>query len=142
MSTRLKNIAPKISKNATARVVTLDIERIPGRARVKHRGLTIEGDWWDLGSWKHTIGRRIHADDVTESPRTICAAWKFYDEDEVHFAAEWEVGGYDGFMRRVWEVVDESSIAVGHNAAAFDLPLLLSGWDRDRTPRAVAIQGD
>ena len=128
MSNRLRHIQPRIAPTVSARVVTLDIERIPGRARVKHRGLTIEGDWWDLGSWKHTIGRRIHADDVTEWPRTICAAWKFYDEDEVHFAAEWEVGGYDGFMRRVWEVVDESSIAVGHNAAAFDLPLLLSGW--------------
>lgn len=128
MTNRLKHIQPRISQTVQARIVTIDIERIPGRARVKHRGLTIEGDWWDLGSWKHTIGRRIHPDDVTEWPRTICAAWKFYDEAEVHFAAEWEVGGYDGFMHRVWDVVDESSVAVGHNAERFDMPLLMSGW--------------
>lgn len=128
MSTRLKNIAPKISKNVTAKIVTLDIERIPGRASVKHRGLTIEGDFWDLSGWKHTIGRRIHPDDVVEWPRTICAAWKFYDEDEVHFAAEWEVGGYAGFMRRVWEAVDRADALVGHNAASFDGKHLEGGW--------------
>lgn len=125
---RLASIQPRISKDVTARIVTLDIERIPGRASVKHRGLTIEGDFWDLGGWKHTIGRRIHADDVIEWPRTICAAWKFYDEDEVHFAAEWEVGGYDGFMRRVWDAVDQSDALVGHNARSFDGPILSFGW--------------
>ena len=77
MNNRLKHIQPRIAPTVNARVVTLDIERIPGRARVKHRGLTIEGEFWDLSGWKHTIGRRIHADDVLEWPRTICAAWKF-----------------------------------------------------------------
>lgn len=128
MTNRLKNIAPRISKDVTARIATLDIERIPGRASVKHRGLTITGDFWDLGSWKHTTGRRIHADDVIEWPRTICVAWRWYGEEEVHFAAEWEVGGYDGFMRRFWDVADEMTIAVGHNAASFDMPLAMSGW--------------
>lgn len=125
---RLANIQPRIAKASTARVVTLDIERIPGRARVKHRGLEITGDFWDLGGWKDTIGRRIHADDVLEWPRTVCAAWKFYDEDKVHFAAEWEVGGYDAFMRHMWDVVDECDLAIGHNAERFDLPLMLTGW--------------
>ena len=101
MSNRLKHIQPRIAPTVSARVVTLDIERIPGRARVKHRGLTIEGEFWDLNGWKHTIGRRIHADDVLEWPRTICAAWRWYGEEEVHFAAEWEVGGNDGFLRRL-----------------------------------------
>ena len=125
---RLKHIAPRIAPTVNARVVTLDIERIPGRARVKHRGLTIEGEFWDLNGWKHTIGRRIHADDVLEWPRTICAAWKFYDSPDVSFAAEWNVGGYDAFMRELWEVVDSSDILVGHNASSFDLPLLVGGW--------------
>ena len=80
---RLKHIQPRIAPTVNARVVTLDIERIPGRARVKHRGLTIEGEFWDLSGWKHTIGRRIHADDVLEWPRTICAAWRWYGEEEV-----------------------------------------------------------
>ena len=125
---RLKHIQPRIAPTVNARVVTLDIERIPGRARVKHRGLTIEGDFWDLSGWKHTIGRRIHADDVLEWPRTICAAWRWYGEEEVHFAAEWEVGGNDGFLRRLWEVADECDIAIGHHAAGFDFPILAGDW--------------
>ena len=125
---RLKHIAPRIAPTVNARVVTLDIERIPGRARVKHRGLTIEGEFWDLGSWKHTIGRRIHADDVKEWPRTICAAWKWYDSEDVEFAAEWQVGGYDGFMRAVWDVFDQADLIIGHNADRFDARHLMGGW--------------
>ena len=128
MSNRLKHIQPRIAPTVNARVVTLDIERIPGRARVKHRGLTIEGEFWDLNGWKHTIGRRIHADDVLEWPRTICAAWRWYGEEEVHFAAEWEVGGNNGFLRRLWEVADECDIAIGHNAGGFDFPILAGDW--------------
>ena len=125
---RLKHIQPRIAPTVNASVVTLDIERIPGRARVKHRGLTIEGEFWDLGGWKHTIGRRIHADDVLEWPRTICAAWKWYDQADVEFAAEWEVGGYDGFMRAVWEVFDQADLIIGHNADRFDARHLMGGW--------------
>ena len=125
---RLKHIAPRIAPTVNARVVTLDIERIPGRARVKHRGLTIEGEFWDLNGWKHTIGRRIHADDVKEWPRTICAAWKWYDSEDVEFAAEWQVGGYDGFMRAVWDVFDQADLIIGHNADRFDARHLMGGW--------------
>ena len=125
---RLKHIQPRIAPTVTARVVTLDIERIPGRARVKHRGLTIEGEFWDLSGWKHTIGRRIHADDVLEWPRTICAAWRWYGEDEVHFAAEWEIGGNQEFMRKLWDVYSDADVTVGHNMQSFDGPMIASGW--------------
>ena len=125
---RLKHIQPRIAPTVNARVVTLDIERIPGRARVKHRGLTIEGEFWDLSGWKHTIGRRIHADDVLEWPRTIWAAWKWYDQADVEFAAEWEVGGYDGFMRAVWDVFNDADLIIGHNADRFDARHLTGGW--------------
>ena len=128
MSNRLRHIQPRIAPTVNARVVTLDIERIPGRARVKHRGLTIEGEFWDLSGWKHTIGRRIHADDVLEWPRTICAAWKWYDQADVEFAAEWEVGGYDGFMRAVWDVFNDADLIIGHNADRFDARHLTGGW--------------
>jgi hypothetical protein len=125
---RLKHIQPRIAPTVTARVLTLDIERIPGHASVKHRALTIEGDFWDLNGWKHTIGRRIHPDDVTEWPRTICAAAKWYDQDEVMFAAEWQVGGYDAFLREVWTWVNDADLIIGHHAAAFDLPILVGDW--------------
>ena len=135
MSNRLRHIQPRIAPTVSARVVTLDIERIPGRARVKHRGLTIEGEFWDLSGWKHTIGRRIHADDVLEWPRTICAAWKWYDQADVEFAAEWEVGGYDGFMRAVWDVFNDADLIIGHNADRFDARHLMGGWARSEERR-------
>lgn len=125
---RLKHIQPRIAPTVNARVVTLDIERIPGRVRTWHRGFTIEGDVWDLNALKDITRRRIHADDMIEWPRTICAAWKWYDSSDVEFAAEWEVGGYDGFMRQVWEVFNDADLIIGHNADRFDARHLMGGW--------------
>ena len=92
MTNRLKHIQPRIAPTVSARVVTLDIERIPGRHSTWHRGQTITGPFWDLNEIKAWTGKRIHADDVSEWPRTICAAWKWYDQEGVEFAAEWQVG--------------------------------------------------
>ena len=125
---RLANIQPRISSNVAVKALTIDIERLHGRVSVQHRGFTIDGPVWDLNALKHVIGRRIHADDVIEWPRTICAAARWYGEEDVMFAAEWEVGGYDAFMRQVWSWVDEADILIGHNMAAFDSKHLMSGW--------------
>src|SRR5699024_11470144 len=38
MTNRLKHIAPRIAPTVNARVVTLDIERIPGQHSTWHRG--------------------------------------------------------------------------------------------------------
>lgn len=111
-----------------AKVVTLDIERLPGRATVQHRGLTISGDFWDLSGWKHVIGRRIHADDVTEWPRTISVAWKHYGKPKVQFAAEWDDGGAEGMLQAAWDVYDHADILVGHNIDSFDSARLRGGW--------------
>lgn len=109
-------------------ILIYDLERVPGRAIVKHRGLTIEGDFWDLGSWKHTIGRRIHADDVIEWPRTITAAWRWYGQNRIHFAAEWHKGGHERFIGKVWEALDKADIVVGHNIRGFDNRKMLSDF--------------
>ena len=125
---RLKSIQPRISENVNLNAVTLDIERLPGQHRTWHRGQTITGPFWDLNEIKGWTGKRIHADDVSEWPRTICAAWKWYDQEGVEFAAEWQVGGYDGFMRAVWEVFDQADLIIGHNADRFDARHLMGGW--------------
>ena len=125
---RLKSIQPRISENVNLNAVTLDIERLPGRHSTWHRGQTITGPFWDLNEIKAWAGKRIHADDVSEWPRTICAAWKWYDQPDTVFAAEWEVGGYDGFMRAVWEVFDQADLIIGHNADRFDARHLMGGW--------------
>lgn len=128
MTNRLKNIQPRISKNANVRAVTLDIERLPGLHSTWHRGQTITGPFWDLNEIKGWAGKRIHPDNVSAWPSTICAAWKWYDAEQVEFAAEWQVGGYDGFMRAVWEVFDSADIIIGHNAERFDAKHLMGGW--------------
>ena len=128
MSNRLKHIQPRIAPTVNVNAVTLDVERIPGRHSTWHRGQTITGPFWDLNEIKGWTGKRIHADDVSEWPRTICAAWKWYDQEGVEFAAEWQVGGYDGFMRAVWEVFDQADLIIGHNADRFDARHLMGGW--------------
>ena len=128
MSNRLKHIQPRIAPTVNARVVTLDIERIPGRHSTWHRGQTITGPFWDLNEIKAWTGKRIHADDVKEWPRTICAAWKWYDQPDTVFAAEWEVGGYHAFMQQVWDVFDRADLIIGHNADRFDARHLMGGW--------------
>lgn len=109
-------------------VLIYDIERIPGRAKVQHRGLTIEGDFWDLNGWKSVIGRRIHADDVIEWPRTICGAWRWYGKNRIHFAAEWQKGGHDGMLDKLWAALDKADIVVGHNIRGFDNRKMLASW--------------
>jgi hypothetical protein len=109
------------------RVMTLDIERLPGHAIIQHRGLTIEGDFWDLSGWKHTIGYRINAADVTEWPRTICVAWRWYGEDRTEFASEW-TDGQLGMLDRVWGAYDRADVVYGHNLARFDTKHLNTGW--------------
>ena len=128
MTNRLKHIQPRIAPTVNVNAVTLDVERIPGRHSTWHRGQTITGPFWDLNEIKAWTGKRIHADDVSEWPRTICAAWKWYDQEDVEFAAEWEVGGYDGFMRAVWDVFDQADLIIGHNADRFDARHLMGGW--------------
>ena len=128
MSNRLRHIQPRIAPTVNVNAVTLDVERIPGRHSTWHRGQTITGPFWDLNEIKAWTGKRIHADDVKEWPRTICAAWKWYGQEGVEFAAEWQVGGYDGFMRAVWEVFDRADLIIGHNADRFDARHLMGGW--------------
>jgi DNA polymerase elongation subunit (family B) len=108
-------------------VLTLDIERLPGRARHEHRGLTIEGDFWDLNGWKHTIGYRLPIESVIEWPRTICVAWKWYGAKRVEFASEWDDGPED-MHRRVWEAYDRAHVIYGHNVDRFDTKHLNTGW--------------
>jgi hypothetical protein len=108
-------------------ILTLDIERLPGRAKVQHRGLTIEGDFWDLSGWKHVIGYRISPDAVIEWPRTICVAWQFYGAKRVEFASEWDDGRED-MLRRAWEAYDQADVIYGHNVAGFDSKNLNAEW--------------
>lgn len=121
-----EQVATRLNAPSKA-VLTLDIERLPGRARHQHRGLTIEGDFWDLGSWKHTIGYRIPHESVIEWPRTICAAWRWYGDKRTHFASEWS-DGREAMLERIWEAYDQADVLYGHNVDRFDTKNLNAEW--------------
>lgn len=108
--------AARITRPNDANIVVLDIERTQGKAEIP---------FWDLNDMK---GRRIRPDHVTEWPRTICVAWRRYGQKRVEFVAEWDEGGRDAMLRRVWDVYDEADIVVGHNLAAFDSKTLKAEW--------------
>lgn len=97
------------------KILTLDIERLPGQAAV---------DFWSLGDYKH---RRIHPSDVTEWPRTICFAYRWYGNKRVEFSAEWQDGN-EAMLRRAWELYHQADIVVGHNLANFDSKKLVAEW--------------
>lgn len=111
-------------------VVTIDIERIRGWFAADRGDLTISGPFWDLSQWKRALGRRIHPDEVLSWPRTICAAWRWYGQKRIHFAAEWENGHRD-FLERVWAVYDAAEIVQGHNIDSFDTKKLKWEWVKE-----------
>lgn len=128
-------LAPRIvKKKVPPKILTLDIERLPGRATVKHRGLTISGDFWDLSGWKHTLGYRIKPEDVEEWPRTICLAWRWYGARKVEFSSEWD-DGHEGMLRQAWDLYNEAQVVVGHNIDGFDTKKLKGEWNLYRLGR-------
>jgi hypothetical protein len=118
----------QLAKQRELKTLMVDIERLPGRARVKHRGLTIEGDFWDLNGWKHTLGYRIHADDVLEWPSTVCFAARWYETGRKTFHAVWDDGGADAMHAAAFTLYDQADIAITYNGVSFDNKHLMSGW--------------
>lgn len=114
-------------KTAAPNVLTVDIERVPGRAKHQHRGLTIEGDFWDLNSWKHILGYRIPPESVTEWPRTICGSIRWYGSKRPEFAAEWETDR-EAMLAQLWEAYDRADLIYGHNVHRFDTKNLNAEW--------------
>jgi hypothetical protein len=92
----------------TKNVLTLDIERLPGRATV---------DFWDLGAFKN---RRMPHDAVIEWPATICAAWRFYGTKRTEFTSVWD-DGHESMVHNIWNALDQCDVLYGHNVANFDV---------------------
>lgn len=114
--------AQTIAKRSELKILVYDIERMKGAASV---------EFWSLSDFKN---RRIHADDVTLWPRTICVAWRFLGEKTTQFASEWD-DGHEGMHRRIWDAFNTADITVGHNSKSFDEKHLNTGWrDLGMTP--------
>jgi hypothetical protein len=132
---QIEGLTAELAKQREIKTLIVDIERLPGRARVQHRGLTIEGDFWDLSGWKHTIGYRIHPDNVLEWPTTICFAAAWYGSSKPIFHAAWEDGGADRMYEAAFELYDQADIAITYNGVGFDNKHLTSGWTERRMGR-------
>lgn len=96
------------------KTLVLDIERIRGE---------FTGRFWSLNDYKR---RRISHKDVTEWPRTVCAAWRWYGEKKIHFAAEWQEGGSIEFAAKISTAMRQADIITGHNVGRFDIKHLRS----------------
>lgn len=99
-------------KSKTAKILTLDIERLGGTAR---------------GLWgpKQTYISHHH---WTEMPRTICWSARWYNNPNPMFGAEWEKGGHQRMLSRIWELYDEADVVVGYNQINFDNKHLRGEW--------------
>lgn len=100
---RLKHIAPKISKAAKIRVLTLDIETRPNLAYV-----------WGL--WQQNVG----LNQLVERGHVMCWVAKWYDEDEPIFMSDHH-DGHDAMIEGIWKLLDEADVVVTWNGVAFDL---------------------
>lgn len=111
----IADVAERVTHQRELNILVYDIERMKGSAEV---------EFWSLSDFKN---RRIHADDVTAWPRTICVAWRFLGDKRTQFASEWDDGA-EGMHQRIWEAFDKADITVGHNSKSFDEKHLNTGW--------------
>lgn len=98
--TRIKN---------PSKILILDIERLPGLARV-----------WEPKT------RYIAPRSFVEWPRLLCWAARWYGEKQYEFAAEWIDRGT--MIADIWALYDQADIVVTYNGITFDNKHLKSEW--------------
>lgn len=103
----------ELSQRRELKTLVIDIERLRGTAKVP---------FWSLNDYKN---RRISHEYVTEWPRTICGAWRWYGKEKIHFAAEWVDGPRDMAIQ-LCESLNQADIVTGHNIDRFDIKHLRS----------------
>lgn len=89
------------------RNLLLDIETAPNTAYV-----------W--GTFKQNIG----LNQIIETGRVLCLAYKWLGDDETHFLAEWQAGGRQQFLTEIARVLDEADVVTTYNGKKFDIPTL------------------
>ena len=95
----------------TARILTIDIERLPGHTRLFDQ--RVRGGFIGINNW-------------TKLPSLLCFAAKWYDTRSVEFAATWD--SYDDMVLRSWQLYDEADIVVTYNGRRFDNKHLRGAW--------------
>ena len=93
-----------------ANIITLDIERLPGLARLWEPRTT----YVPPANW-------------VRWPSLLCVAWKRLGQRPVEFASVW-ADGREGMARRIWDAVDAADVVITYNGVRFDLLHLRSEW--------------
>jgi hypothetical protein len=101
-----------VAEGVVNRILILDVERLPG---------ITQQYWWDRADLNN---RYIHNDTFVSHPRTTVVCAKWYDDPDVIRLAEWDKGGRKKFLRRVYRLLEQCDILVGHNVDNADLPWL------------------
>lgn len=104
----------KIDTAVRNRILILDVERVMPR--------------YEIRTWSRKFDRYLGYDELTQDVRTSLVCWNWYDEDEIHSAAEWDKGGRNAFLKRVHRVMEQADIIVGHNSLNADEPWLLADF--------------
>lgn len=99
----------RIKTPSAAKILIMDIERLPGLARV-----------WEPRT--KYIGPR----NFVEWPSLLCWAARWYGEKEQMFAATWI--SHDEMISQMWELYDKADILVSFNGVMFDSRHLRSEW--------------
>jgi hypothetical protein len=105
------SLATKLARATvdSSRVLTIDIERLPGLARA-----------FDART------EYIRADQWVEAPRTICFAARWYGDKTPIFEAEWL--NPEAMVHRSWELYDQADAVQTFNGKRFDNKHLKAMW--------------
>lgn len=114
LAAKIASVTPMV-KGVKNRVLILDVERVKPEYRIRHWGRKIES-------------RYLNYDECVIDARTSLACWSWYNEDEIHSAAEWDKGGRNQFLKRVHRVMEQADVIVTHNGANADEPWLLADF--------------
>ena len=104
----ISDVAAQV-KNSGAKILIVDIERLPGLARI-----------WDQKT------RFVHINNFTKLPSLLCVAAKWYGSKQTEFLSVWDDA--DHMVKRIWEMYDEADIVVTYNGVRFDNRHLKSEW--------------
>ncbi len=93
-------------QDGSAKILTLDIETSPNIA-----------DVWGL------FNQNIGLNQLRETSKVICLAWKWHDSTKTHFASEFH-HGRETMIEEAYKALDRADITVHYNGDRFDLPHL------------------
>ena len=102
-------LAKAIEAQTHRRILTLDIERLPGLARV-----------WDQRT------RFIPVSQWTQLPSLLSVSAKWYGTRTVEFYAAWD--DPEAMLEATWQLINSADILIGFNSKRFDLPHLQGAW--------------